>query len=139
MKKLTIIIAILICAAGLFSCKNSVVNPSNTIMGKWGIKVDSTVSGIGPIQTTQIYIGKSGDYYDFRPDNKLYIKEGTTLDTLAYKVVADNKITISLVGSADIAENCFIDSLTPTSATINFFPYFVNPGGNTAKMVYLAR
>jgi hypothetical protein len=139
MKKLIIIITILICATGLFSCKNSVVNPSTSITGRWSIKVDSTTSGIGPVQNVQIYLGKSGDYFDFRSDNKLYIKEGSTLDTLAYKIVSDNKITISIVGSADIAENCFIDALTPTSATINFFPYLVNPGGNTAKMVYLAR
>jgi hypothetical protein len=141
MKKLITIIVAFISAAGLFSCKNSVIdpNPSSPIVGKWGVKVDSTTSGIGPIQSVQAYIGKPGDYFDFRSDNKLYTKEGSTLDTFAYKVVADNKITISIVGSADIAENCFIDALTPTSATINFFPYLVNPGGNTAKMVYLVK
>ncbi|MFI5160443.1 MAG: hypothetical protein ACHQHN_04160 [Sphingobacteriales bacterium] len=140
MKKFIIIITVFITAAGLFSCKNSAVDPpANTILGKWNIKVDTTMTGIGPVQTAQIYLGKSGDYFDFRSNHKLYIKEGATLDTFAYKVVADNKITISIVGSSDIAENCFIDALSPTSATINFFPYLVNPGGNTAKVVYLTR
>ena len=122
MKKLIVIITVLISVAGLFSCKNSGVNPAGGITGKWNIKVDSTTSGIGPIESTQAYIGQSGDYYDFRSNNKLYIKEGNSLDTFAYKIVADNKLTISIVGSSDIDENCFIDALTPTSATINFFP-----------------
>ncbi len=139
MKKLIIILTVLISTVSVFSCKKSAVDPSVGIIGKWNIKVDSTTSSIGPVQTTQAYAGQSGDYYDFRPNNKLYIKEGNSLDTFAYKIVADNKLTISMVGSADIAENCFIDSLTPTSATINFFPYLVNPGGNTTKMVYLTK
>jgi hypothetical protein len=139
MKNLITLILLFSIGAGLFSCKKSAVNTSSQIEGKWNIKVDSTESGIGPFDTTEVYVGKPGDYFDFRSNNKLYIKEGASLDTFTYTQVADNKITIRIPGSADIYENCFIDALTPTSATINFFPYFVNPGGNTSKWVYLTR
>ncbi len=140
MKNVILIVIVFLIATGLlYSCKNSGVSPASGIAGKWNIKVDSTFTGIGPFDTTEVYNGKAGDYFDFRSDNKLYIKEGATLDTFAYKIVAANKITISAAGSADISENCFVDAISPTSATINFFPYLVNPGGNTSSMVYLTR
>ena len=31
------------------------------------------MSGIGPVQSMHVYVGASGDYFDFRSDNKLYI------------------------------------------------------------------
>jgi hypothetical protein len=139
MKILFTIIIVSLIASGFYSCKNTGVYPASSIVGEWNIKVDSVETGIGPLDTTEVYIGKSGDYYDFRPDSKLYIKEGATLDTFAYKVVAANKVTISIVGSANIFENCFIDAINPASATINFEPYLFNPGGNTTSRVYLTR
>jgi len=139
MKGLILIIIACYIVAGLISCKKSSANPPGQIAGKWNIKVDSTASGVGPVQSMNVYIGTSADYFDFRSDNKLYIKEGATLQTFAYKQVAGNKITISMVGSTAIYENCFIDAVTPTSATINFFPQLLNPGGNTTKVVYLTR
>lgn len=139
MKSLILIIITCYIAAGLISCKKGSANPTGEIAGKWSIKVDSTASGIGPVQSMNVYLGTSGDYFDFRSDNKLYIKESASLETFDYKQVSDNKITISLVGSSDIYENCFIDAITPNSATINFFPQLINPGGNTTKVVYLTR
>jgi hypothetical protein len=139
MKNLILIMATCYIAGGLISCKKSSTNPTGEIVGKWNIRVDSTASGIGPVQSMHVYVGASGDYFDFRSDGKLYIKEGATLQTFRYKQVTANKITISMVGSRDIYENCFIDAVTPTSATINFFPQLINPGGNTTKVVYLTR
>jgi|SRR6185312_5162630 hypothetical protein len=139
MKNLILIIITCYIAGGLISCKKSSANPTGEIAGKWNIKVDSTASGVGPVQSMNVYVGSSDDYFDFRSDNKLYIKEGATLQTFDYKQVAGNKITISMPGSADIYQNCFIDAITPNSATINFFPKLINPGGNTTKVVYLTR
>jgi len=108
MKNLIIILSVFVIEACLLSCKKSGQNPntntqtgtSNTafngpIGGKWSIKNDSLVAGVGSTVNVTNYIGTTGDYFDFRADNKAYIKEGAKLDTFTFQLLSDSTIRIS--------------------------------------------
>ena len=79
----------------IISCKKDF---SNSIVGKWSIVKDfSFVADAPPFYNAgpgSIYTGVEGDYYDFRPDENLYIKEGTYSDTLTYNVSFDNQVNL---------------------------------------------
>jgi hypothetical protein len=142
MKKYPLPILTLIIATVIFSCTkggDSSVSYPNSISGKWKVNTDSLDYGIGPVQKTKIYIGVAGDYFDFRNDGKLYIKEGAELDTFVYKVISQNKLQITTSNPNSIPQSLFIDNLNTTSAQINIFPTLLNPGGNDDRRVNLVR
>jgi hypothetical protein len=56
-------------------------NSKFTVLTKWSIVDDSAFSGVGLNNHPVNYTGQKGDYFDFRADGNLYIKEGSTLDT----------------------------------------------------------
>lgn len=73
-------------ALAIFSCKKANNNSGNTlslIQHKWML-VSSTGEALR-------YVGLAGDYYDFSSDNFLYIHLSNTYDTIAYKLLSDNK------------------------------------------------
>jgi len=69
------------------------------ITGKWNLNIDSIyTSGIaGP--KIEVYHGISTDYWDFRVDGKLYIQEGTLLDTLNFNILTDSTMFIDSFGT----------------------------------------
>lgn len=72
----------------LASCKKSNYIGPVTLVGKWKLINDSTAYD-GALASPLIkknYVGIPGDYFDFRTDGKLYIKEGAKYDTLAYNM-----------------------------------------------------
>jgi hypothetical protein len=140
MKTLTQATLVLFLIAGLFSCTKTTGVEKAQIIGKWGIKNDSLASGIGPNVTVKNYLGTAADYFDFRADNKLYIKEGTTLDTSAYKVLSDSTIVINSFGITfnGVPQTSKIKSPTANSVTI-FTPFAVNPGAYYLRTVNLRR
>jgi hypothetical protein len=72
----------------LASCKKSGDAGPVTLVAKWSLVNDSTAFG-GALASPLIkknYVGVPGDYFDFRADGKLYIKEGAKYDTLAYNM-----------------------------------------------------
>jgi hypothetical protein len=144
MKNLIIAVFVIFLISGLASCvKPMHCDPgmfSATIKGKWGIKNDSVVSGVGPNVTGTNYIGTDADYFDFRDDNNVYIKEGARLDTSAYQLVTDSTIIINKFGISfnGVPETSRITALTSTSATI-FTPFLVNPGAYYLRTVNLKR
>jgi len=79
----------------IISCKKGF---SNSIVGKWSIVKDSTfLAEARPFYNAgpgSIYTGVKGDYYDFRPDGYLYIKEGTYSDTLTYNVSSGSQVNL---------------------------------------------
>jgi hypothetical protein len=139
MKKMLLPIVVLLITIGILSCQKSGVNTTTSLLGKWNVKSDTLDYGIGPQQQTKIYLGVAGDYFDFRADHKLYIKEGTLLDTLTYKVISATKLQVTPTGAKDGTLNLFIDNITSTSANINFFPILINPGGNDDRWVSLEK
>lgn len=79
----------------IISCRKDL---SNSIVGKWSIVKDSSfVADAPPFYNAgpgSVYTGVEGDYYDFRPDGNLYIKEGTYSDTLIYNLSPGNQLNL---------------------------------------------
>jgi hypothetical protein len=129
-----------LCIVILFACNKSEIGKiSNTLTGKWNLVSDSLISGIGPVSTPKIYTGVAGDYFDFRTDNKLYLKEGALLDTFAYTLTSDSTITIHSFG---ITFNGVLQSsnfkVSANSATL-ITPFIPNPGAYYRRAVHLAK
>jgi len=138
MKKLIIALTAL-CIVVLFTCKKSATTMTFTLTGKWNLVSDSLSNGIGPNVTQKYYTGGAGDYFDFRTDNKLYLKEGSTLDTLAYSLPSDSTVVISSFGitfnGVPETNNLKVLANTGTIST----PFVVNPGGYYRRVVHLTR
>ncbi len=95
MKHLITFGSIAIIAFFLTSCKKDSADSNATIIGKWNIVTDSTYFKGGCCYENKVYyIGKPGDYFDFRNDGKFYSKEGTTLDTATYQLTSNSTILI---------------------------------------------
>jgi hypothetical protein len=92
MKKL---LFVAIASLALFSaCKKKDVEKTTAekVVGVW--KISSIVENDFYAGTNHFstYNGVSGDYYDFRTDGKVYIKEGTYNDVLPYSIISDVKL-----------------------------------------------
>lgn len=84
----------------LMTCKKA-AQPV-TLVHKWNVLSDSTDNLFSG--NRRYYTGQTGDYFDFRTDNKIYLKEGSLLDTMSYSINAD--------GTAEIYYKYFPSSLT---------------------------
>lgn len=103
----------------LFSCTKTNISSSasdtntNSIVGKWSIVNSSTVLKSKTIDPfIRNYIGTQNDYYDFKENGCVYIKEDRSLNTLNYKVTNNNTIVFSY-------KNVIVDSLNITSLNSN--------------------
>lgn len=136
MKRFLIILITLI-SLELVSCKK---DAAVSIMGKWNLVSDAITSGIGPNVKTYSYTGVPGDYFDFRTDGKLYIKEAANLDTLSYTFLPDNKISIASFGWVinGVGVESDIVMLTANHVSIHV-PNINNPGGVYDRTVSLNR
>lgn len=91
--KLYNLVMVLFVFSCLASCNKS--GDAGTLVAKWNLVNDSIADG-GAYGITQTnYIGVPGDYFDFRTNGKLYIKEGTFYDTMAYHVADGNSVIIN--------------------------------------------
>ena len=127
----------------LISCKKSSLCTNDThatIVKKWNILNDSTFIGVGVNNHRVNYAGQAGDYFDFRTDGYVYIKEGSILDTLSYRLTSDTTILIASFGIIlnGIPEISRITNLTTHGVTINA-PMVVTPGGLFGRKVNLTR
>ncbi len=144
MKKLTTLILISLITTTLFSCIKNERWP-NAIQGKWTLKLDSIAQGVsGPSpQYSSDYAGTAADYFDFRSDNKLYIKEGAHLDTFNYTVNSLNNISISPTNAAEngltSSLNGTINPLNNNSASIHFVPSMISFGLYYSRTVNLTK
>ena len=73
------------------ACKKE-THPS--IAGKWQIVNDSTrfIGNASNSSWHADYIGQPGDFYDFRSNGMMYVKEGPKLDSMAYEVSGNNQV-----------------------------------------------
>jgi len=102
----------------LASCKKSGNAGPATLVAKWNLVNDSTADG-GPLASPLIktnYVGVPGDYFDFRADGRLYIKEGSRYDTLAYHTRAGDSVVINNFNYNNYPS--VIKPLTPHNATV---------------------
>ena len=127
----------------LISCKKNLL-PANdihaSIIGKWNILNDSTFIGVGVNNHPVNYTGQMDDYFDFRRDGYIYIKENTIFDTLSYSLTSDTTILIASFGITinGVPEISRITNLTAHNATINA-PFITTPGGAFGRKVNLNR
>jgi len=105
------------------SCKKSGVTGPVTLIAKWELVNDSAAYGEAYITKTN-YVGVPGDYFDFRADGKVYIKEGAKYDTLTYHMVAPDSVSIKTFNVNNYPD--VINPFTAHSASIHSsnFPIF---------------
>jgi hypothetical protein len=120
--KLFLAITLLFAATmGIISCRKEF---SNSIVGKWHIVKDSSFlanslpfynAGPGRIY----YTGLGDDYYDFKPDGNLYIKEGTYSDTLTYNVSSGDQVNL-IYSTYNIVSDSFGNIISQTHPTKSY-------------------
>lgn len=110
------------------------------VVGKWDLVTDSTLAGVGAYATYTIRTGTTGDYWDFRDDGKVYIKEGTLMDTAGYTRYGSNEIAIDRFGWIFNSQQTrsTIRELTAHSLVIHSADVMA-PGGVNVRTVYLKR
>ena len=160
MKNLSLPIVALFIITGMISCKKTdqgmVTTKTGTatktgttssfsgvvpIQGKWTVKSDSVISGVGAFVTGKNYVGEAGDYFDFDTDNKLYTKEGAILDTFSYTLLTDSTLNI-IPSGAPVNVIPFLGGIRPISAssvTVIWGPGLVNPGSYYSRIVVLTK
>jgi hypothetical protein len=166
-KNLTVISLLSICAA-LSSCLKDGVKKgtdsgnqqktdtldanlltSSVLSGKWAIVTDSVSTQFWGLWSSKppvssVYIGKSGDYYNFGAYGRLAIRQDTTSYTDAYKI---NRDTILIryayidgqTNQLDSAYNpgYMVSHLTKTTCTLTSF--FISPETATTSIVDLKK
>lgn len=123
------------------SCKKELQSNSVSISGKWNVLNDSSFAGVGLGNHAVNYSGQPGDFFDFKPDGYLYIKEGSNTNKLSYTVTSDTTVVIDSFGGVTIdgvSNTSFITNLTAHSVTI-IAPFLATPGGIFGRRVSLAR
>jgi hypothetical protein len=154
MKNPSLPIAALFIITGLLSCKKTDQGMVSTktgttsnfngvvpIQGKWSVKSDSVISGVGAFVTGKNYVGKAGDYFDFDTYNKLYVKEGSILDTFSYTLLTDSTLDI-IPSGAPTSVIPFWGGIRPTSAssvTVIWGPSLISPGAYYSRIVSLKK
>jgi hypothetical protein len=113
---------------------------SSTITGKWQVISDNKSLVGGPLVSSETYIGKDGDYFNFT-NNILYIKEGGDYDTAQYNLLSNDKII--LIGksfSAFDATQPSIITISNNEATIVVYPAgVITPAGGLKRTIVLKR
>ncbi|GHN01164.1 hypothetical protein WSM22_26530 [Cytophagales bacterium WSM2-2] len=137
----------LIIASILLSCTyddlfvapaRAVIGPG--ILGKWSVATDVYYTGTA-LQNHEVeYTGLPGDYYDFRTNRKLYIKEGLSFDTLSYTILSDTSIVIYGFGylGNGLPPTLKISNFSEHNAVISS-PFIGTPGGMFGRSVVLYR
>jgi len=117
MKFYNLLIALFVFSC-LASCKKSGDSGPVTLIAKWSLINDSTAYGgaLASPLTQKNYVGVPGDYFDFRADGKLYIKEGSKYDTLAYNKASGDSVIINAFNYNNTPS--VIKPITANSATI---------------------
>jgi len=119
-------VIILFVFSGLASCKKIGATTPITLVARWDLLNDSSASLVygGVVKANNNYIGVPGDYFDFRADGKVYIKEGAKYDTLTYHMVAPDSVSINTFNVNNYPD--VIDPFTTHSASIHSsnFPFF---------------
>ncbi|HEY4063865.1 MAG TPA: hypothetical protein VGM30_18280 [Puia sp.] len=127
------------------SSDNFIADPNNpdtvTLMAKWSLVRDSIGSFVGSaVDHSQIYYGVATDYWDFRKDGKVYIKEGGFLDTVNYQLIPADTVLFTPLRTLPVnpAGKYIVTGMDLHQATIrsSFLP---SPGGYFTQLVYLRR
>jgi hypothetical protein len=118
----------------------SINSTAASLMGKWNLITDSEYTGVGTNNHLVGYIGQPGDYFDFSTNQNVYIKEGTSYDTVRYHMVTSSTIIIADFGliANGVQDTSKIVNLTPDSVII-VSPVLITSGGIFGRTVHLGR
>ena len=124
------------------------IEAGGTLTGNWIIAADSTfATGIGATTTGTgtNYVGQPGDYFKITTDGRVYIKEGTQLDTANYTLTPDKKIVLNYTfyagvpvtnyGSAAVTFN----QLGLTAQTLTLTSSVISPGSSLFRTITLRK
>lgn len=98
---------------------------TSVITGRWNVVSDSTVI-TGPGTSYTIYHGSNADYFIFSANGYLYIKESSSLDTIAYQIMSADTVLLPGIGFS-------INGVTEPSSFVvagNKLRIVANPSGN---------
>jgi len=126
--------------AKILSAQDSTLATQSLLIGKWNVVSDTTYAGVNTGTNPVVYKGQPGDYFDFRTDGFVYIKEGAMLDTLSFNVISGRQIGITSFMSIlnDQSATCQLAGVTGDSLSI-ISPLLTPPGGPQQRMVSLSR
>ena len=133
---------IILCLTLYSICNSCKKTSAVTLYGKWNIVNDSIASSIGIAYYHQNYIGTLHDYFDFRTNDTLYIKENELYDTVPYEFPDGNKIILQHMGIMDNGTTLPSDilQLTTHNAIIDINSnVFNNPAGVYRRTISLSR
>ncbi len=120
----------------LLTCKKT-AQPV-TLVHKWNVLSDTTYNLF--TGTSRFYIGQQDDYFDFRTDNKIYIKEGSLLDTVPYSIGADGTVEIYYkYFSFGIGQPTDTEVQLSANSAILFSSMEILPNGGYGRTVRLSR
>ncbi len=120
----------------IFSCSKS-SNHTPGISGKWSIINDSTrFIGRDSFPSYHYnYVGQPSDYYDFRDDGLMYVKEGELLDTMPYEVLSSGQVRCTPAPGF----NSTYTTSQVTDSTANFSVRSGTPQGDLTKLIFLKK
>lgn len=137
MKLLTLLMASGVLATLLFSACNKKDDATaqttlQKLQYKWTFDKEYDNSFYGGLNHRDTTLGVAGDYFDFRTDNKMYVKVGAFPDTLSYSLIGDTKIVFTSGGFHDTA---VIQVLNATN--LQFYGYSGTPSSYDEYTDYL--
>lgn len=137
MKIFASVFPICLACTALVSCKKEF--SASSLLGRWQVRNDSVIRW-GPVVTKNNYVGQPGDYFDFRPNDTLYIKESALTDSFAFASVGDNKVLIHRFGWEinGVTQPTEILDLSANRVTLHV-PNGNTPGFSSERFVYLVR
>ena len=174
MKSVIITVLFACLSAVLFSCQKELVDPTVSVTtapakdiispvsnpdpvlghisttvkltGNWTLVNDSTYStGSGNSGTGTNYVGQPGDSFNFTEDGKLFIKEGTNIDTATYTVASDKKIILNYLFYAGSPVNAYgsvvasFDQVRLTGKNLTLSSSVLTPSGSYFRVINFKR
>ncbi len=118
------------------------------LAGNWTLVNDSTSStgvGTGDKAWGANYLGQPGDYFKFTAGGKVYIKEGSSIDTANYTITTDNKIQLIYSYYANVPVTNYgsvvanFEPLNLTTSSVTLTTNTVTANGATARIINLKR
>jgi len=152
MKPHALIIIATLALSLLYGCKREAVKPASpqSLLGKWSlVKDSSTYPTMTPVLGVKVYVGTGEDYFDFRANGNVYIKENGSYDTMTYKMSTATAVVFGKSGGYEVSPSGVwmavptppnaIDPFTEHGARITY-SFYLHPGiGGTSRTLYLKK
>jgi hypothetical protein len=126
---------------GVVSFQPSDTAKTITIFTKWNLIKDSSLEVFGPGPANyRIYNGGAADYWDFRGDGDLYVREGVADGPFPYLALPADTLSFPMSGliAGELNGKYLVIGLTVHQATLRYTA-IPNPGSFYQRVIYLQR